>query len=286
MEDVQEQLAKVKYIGLTQHGSRKPLQSKEDLLSMLISSEQARLLVWLHPLELERKHHHIIHRHKSHLDVCIHTRFKSLLPCRYPTDQPKPAISAALKTAWAENPAIAVQLINRYNTPTLKGELRWMILNFPEKVLDEPDALEVLLGLSLPSDVSFQLKVSYNTSLHDHCANYMQYLLYWAPVDPMTAVTYFLPAYSNHPFVIQYAMRALETHSVDVTFFYVPQIVQTLRYDVLGYVERYIIEAAKFSQLFAHQIIWNMKANAFKDEESTIVSSRHNHHCALLTCTA
>jgi phosphatidylinositol 4-kinase len=68
-------------------------------------------------------------------------------------------------------------------------------------------------------------------------------------------------------------MRALESHSVDVTFFYVPQIVQTLRYDALCYVERYIVETAMFSQLFAHQIIWNMKANAFKDEDSQIVSA-------------
>ncbi|KAI9641144.1 phosphatidylinositol-4- kinase [Ciborinia camelliae] len=98
----------------------------------------------------------------------------------------------------------------------------------------------------------------------------MKYLLYWAPVNPISAVTYFLPSYRNHPFIVQYAMRALESHSVDVTFFYVPQIVQTLRYDDLGYVERYIVETAKFSQLFAHQIIWNMKANAFKDEDSQI----------------
>lgn len=71
-------------------------------------------------------------------------------------------------------------------------------------------------------------------------------------------------------------MRALESHSVDVTFFYVPQIVQALRNDALGYVERYIVETAKFSQLFAHQIIWNMKANAFKDEDSQIVSTQSN----------
>ena len=67
-------------------------------------------------------------------------------------------------------------------------------------------------------------------------------------------------------------MRALECHSVDVTFFYVPQFVQILRYDRLGYVQQYIVETAKFSQLFAHQIIWNMKANAYKDEDSTLVS--------------
>lgn len=67
-------------------------------------------------------------------------------------------------------------------------------------------------------------------------------------------------------------MRALESHPVDVTFFYVPQIVQLLRHDELGYVERYIVETAQFSQLFAHQIIWNMKANAYKDDDSTIVS--------------
>ena len=101
--------------------------------------------------------------------------------------------------------------------------------------------------------------------------------MYWAPVNPIDAVAFFLPAYANHPCVIQYAVRALESHSVDITFFYVPQIVQTLRYDGLGYVERYIIETAKLSQLFAHQIIWNMKANAYKDEESEIVRKSLNN---------
>lgn len=85
-------------------------------------------------------------------------------------------------------------------------------------------------------------------------------------------MSFFLPVYKNHPLLIQYAMRALESHSVDVTFFYVPQIVQTVRYDVLGYAERYILETATFSQLFAHQIIWNMKANSYKDDDGQVVS--------------
>lgn len=66
-------------------------------------------------------------------------------------------------------------------------------------------------------------------------------------------------------------MRALESHSIDVRFYFVPQLVQALRYDALGYVDRYTYESAKLSQLFAHQVIWNMKANAYKDENSEIV---------------
>ncbi|KAL9121330.1 MAG: hypothetical protein Q9187_002118 [Circinaria calcarea] len=164
------------------------------------------------------------------------------------------ASSSMLKAAWAQSPGLAIQTSKRFRSPSLAREIRQLLLDSPQRAIGEPDALHIMLGDTLPSDLSFQLK----------------YLLYWAPVNPITAVTYFLPAFGNHPFILQYAMRVLESHSVDVTFFYVPQIVQTLRYDALGYVQQYIIETAKFSQLFAHQIIWNMKANAYKDEDSTV----------------
>ena len=163
----------------------------------------------------------------------------------------------------------------RFPSPRVHKEVRWLLLNAPANAVACPEALHVLLDGTVPADVSFQLKVRYSAiALRDgrRTDSLAQYLLFWAPVNPVTAVTYFLPAYQDHPFLIQYAMRALESHSVDVTFFYVPQIVQTLRYDALGYVERYILETAQFSQLFAHQIIWNMKANAYKDDDAQIVS--------------
>ncbi len=72
--------------------------------------------------------------------------------------------------------------------------------------------------------------------------------------------------------ILQYAHRVLEQHPVDLTFFFVPQVVQALRYDELGYVARFIFETAKISQLFCHQIIWNMKANCYKDDGGEIVS--------------
>jgi phosphatidylinositol 4-kinase len=81
----------------------------------------------------------------------------------------------------------------------------------------------------------------------------------------------------------------LEEHPIDLTFFFVPQVVQALRYDALGmfsqfvlsekaqsgvgYVSQFILETANVSQLFCHQIIWNMKANCYKDDAAEIVST-------------
>jgi phosphatidylinositol 4-kinase len=42
----------------------------------------------------------------------------------------------------------------------------------------------------------------------------------------------------------------------------------------LGYVGRFIFETAKISQLFCHQIIWNMRANCFKDDAADVVSAQ------------
>ncbi|OLN95846.1 Phosphatidylinositol 4-kinase STT4 [Colletotrichum chlorophyti] len=230
LTDVVAALKNVAFIGAHGVDSIKSLQAKEQLLILLLESELTRLSVWVHPLGETTK---------------VHGTNKAAIEA---------ALSPLIRVAWAEDPSIAIELVTRFPYPRVQRDVRWLLINFPQKAVSEPEGLPILLGGTLPSDVSFQLK----------------YLLYWSPVNPISAATYFLPAYRNHPFLIQYAMRALESHSSDVTFFYVPQIVQTLRYDALGYVERYILETAQFSQLFAHQIIWNMKANAYKDDDATI----------------
>ncbi|MCG8711220.1 hypothetical protein JHU04_004622, partial [Brenneria sp. 4F2] len=74
-------------------------------------------------------------------------------------------------------------------------------------------------------------------------------------------------SWNRNTFVLQYSVFSLESHPVNVTFFYVPQIVQCLRFDHSGYVEKLILDTAKTSVLFAHQIVWNMLANSYKDDE-------------------
>ncbi|KAK2880029.1 hypothetical protein FQN49_000635 [Arthroderma sp. PD_2] len=234
LHDIESILEIISWKELVDAKSRKSLQAKHELLLILIGNERSRLKVWLSPLDQERK-----------------SSFFYGAGNKAVTEE---TVTGLLRLAWTENPSLAFQLGSRFPSAKLRGDIRWLLLNFPEKALKEPNALEILLGPSLPEDVSFQLK----------------YLLYWEPIDPISAVTYLLPAYGNHPFILQYAMRSLESFPVDVGLFYVPQLVQALRYDALGYIERYLSNTAQLSQMFAHQVIWNMKANAYKDENSQI----------------
>ena len=73
----------------------------------------------------------------------------------------KAILSSILTTAWVENPGLAVQLTTRFASLKLANDVRSLLLKYPERALGEPDALQILIGASLPTDVSFQLKVDH-----------------------------------------------------------------------------------------------------------------------------
>ncbi|KAJ9109753.1 hypothetical protein QFC19_001983 [Naganishia cerealis] len=155
-----------------------------------------------------------------------------------------------VRKAWNVDPAIAVHMGERFKISLVHSEITRLVKLAPRAVINVPEALQYMLGMELQRDALPAIR----------------WLPLWAPVSPITAVTYFQPRYGNHPLVLQYAMRSLEQYPVDLTFFFVPQVVQALRSDRTGYVERFIFETSKISQLFCHQIIWNMKANCYKDD--------------------
>ncbi|KAI0465411.1 hypothetical protein LJB42_000644 [Komagataella kurtzmanii] len=165
-----------------------------------------------------------------------------------------PVTETQINDAFSINPGLAINLASRYNNNKLTGALRHLLASNPIAAIDYPNAVPFLLNLDNSRDLIVPKP-----------------LLIWEPVSPIDSIALFLPPYNRNPTVLQFAMRSLESYDVQLTFFYVPQIVQALRYDnEWGYTTRFVLETAQVSQLFAHQIIWNMMANSYKDEEATI----------------
>lgn len=161
-------------------------------------------------------------------------------------------VTPELVTALFEiDPMLSVNLVKRYKTKKLDELLITLISLNPFNCVHVPEALGYLLRHHTNKTSKLDMSV----------------ILYWKPLSPVESIKLFLPKYNSDSFVLQFAMYSLESHDVGITFFYVPQIVQCLRYDYTGYVEKLIIETGKISVLFSHQIIWNMLANSYKDDE-------------------
>ncbi|PWN92771.1 hypothetical protein FA10DRAFT_298233 [Acaromyces ingoldii] len=161
-----------------------------------------------------------------------------------------------IRLAWRINATVAVQMTRRFKAHAARREAGRLVRAQPYKVVDCPEAFELL------AEEHMSLCTKEGTDL--------KWLHYWAAITPVQAVELFQKEYGNSAMLLQYAMGALEHHPVELTFFYIPQIVQALRDDEYGYVEQFIFETSKISQLFCHQIIWNMKANSYKDDDAEV----------------
>lgn len=58
------------------------------------------------------------------------------------------------------------------------------------------------------------------------------------------------------------------TSKPETLFNYLAQLVQALRYDDFGFVREVIFWLAQHSQLLAHQLIWNLTTNVYRDQDS------------------
>lgn len=57
------------------------------------------------------------------------------------------------------------------------------------------------------------------------------YMLTWARVSPVQALSYFSRQFPPHPISAQYAVRVLSSYQADAVLFYIPQLVQAIRHD-------------------------------------------------------
>ncbi|XP_073997967.1 phosphatidylinositol 4-kinase III alpha isoform X1 [Rhodnius prolixus] len=156
------------------------------------------------------------------------------------------------RLAWDLSPVLAVFLPTRLKaSESMVKEVCRLVKINPTPVRHIPHALQYL--------------VTTETILDD--APELVHALSWARVSPVQALSYFSRQYPPHPITAQYAVRVLSSFPADAVLFYIPQLVQSLRHDTMGYVMEFIKYIAKKSQVVGHQLIWNMKTNMYIDEE-------------------
>ncbi|XP_024081194.1 phosphatidylinositol 4-kinase alpha isoform X2 [Cimex lectularius] len=168
----------------------------------------------------------------------------------------KPVLDRGLRDitrlAWDLSPVLAVFLPTRLkSSESMVKEICRLVRSNPSAVSHIPHALKYLVTTETILDDAPELS---------HC-------LSWARVSPVQALSYFSRQYPPHPITAQYAVRVLSSYPADAVLYYIPQLVQSLRHDTMGYVVEFIKYIAKKSQVVCHQLIWNMKTNMYIDEE-------------------
>ncbi|XP_062093052.1 phosphatidylinositol 4-kinase alpha 1 isoform X1 [Humulus lupulus] len=165
------------------------------------------------------------------------------------------------RTAFSVDPRIAISLASRFPTNTfLKAEVTHLV---QLHILDIRSIPEVLPYFVTPKAV-------------DENSVLLQQLPHWAACSITQALEFLTPAFKGHPRVMAYVLRVLESYPPERVTFFMPQLVQALRYDEGRLVEGYLLRAAQRSDIFAHILIWHLQGEESGPESGKEAGSGKN----------
>ncbi|KAF5727217.1 hypothetical protein HS088_TW22G00905 [Tripterygium wilfordii] len=148
------------------------------------------------------------------------------------------------RTAFYVDPRVALSLASRFPVnATLKAEVTNLVQTH---ILESRCIPEALPYFVTPKAV-------------DENSVLLQQLPHWAACSITQALEFLTPAYKGHPRVMAYVLRVLESYPPERVTFFMPQLVQALRYDDGRLVEGYLLRAAQRSDIFAHILIWHLQ---------------------------
>lgn len=201
-------------------------EKRKQLLLMLCQHEADRLDVWAHPII-------------SKESVSSRPRISSEKLVEY------------ARTAFQVDPRIALSLASRFPAnASLKAEVTQLVQLHILDIRCIPEALPYFVT---PKAV-------------DEDSALLQQLPHWAACSITQALEFLTPAYKGHPRVMAYILRVLESYPPERVTFFMPQLVQALRYDDERLVEGYLLRATQRSDIFAHILIWHLQGETFVPE--------------------
>nr|CAD2200678.1 unnamed protein product [Meloidogyne enterolobii] len=224
----------------------KNLLRKRQLILIYLINEIERLYAWLYPRG------DLLEPGEVEFDQYLKNTLGGELQSK--PDQKQMRENA--KFAWEISPEMAVHMASRFRMYSIVNiVLQELVRAYPEEVSHMPEALPLFLGDPLTNYERIELT----------------HLLTWARCSPVQALSLLCPRiHSIHPISIKYAVRVLKSYSCDVLIQYIPQLVQTVRWDYNGFIANFILHLAAHSQPLAHQLLWNMHSNMYIDEEAKV----------------
>uniref|UniRef100_A0A0D6QSE9 1-phosphatidylinositol 4-kinase n=1 Tax=Araucaria cunninghamii TaxID=56994 RepID=A0A0D6QSE9_ARACU len=149
-----------------------------------------------------------------------------------------------VRVAFAVDPSIALCLVTRFpSVSSLRAEVVSLVQRNILEMRNIPEALPFFVT---PKAVEENSPV-------------LQQLPHWASCSITRALEFLTPAFRGHPRVMAYVLRVLESYPPERVTFFMPQLVQALRYDEGKLVEGYLLGATHRSNLFAHILIWQLQ---------------------------
>ncbi|CAN6315544.1 unnamed protein product [Urochloa humidicola] len=172
-----------------------------------------------------------------------------------------------VRTAFAVDPRIALSMPLRFPTnATMQSEITQLVQARLLELRTIPEALPFFIT---PKAV-------------DENSVLLQQLPHWAPCSVTQALEFLTPPYKGHPRVMAYVLRVLETYPPDTVTFFMPQLVQSLRYDEGKLVEGYLLGATRRSNIFAHILIWHLQGEYVDESEKDAAAQKGSAFQSLL----
>ncbi|KAG8364319.1 hypothetical protein BUALT_Bualt19G0116400 [Buddleja alternifolia] len=172
------------------------------------------------------------------------------------------------KTAFSVDPRIALSLAARFPANfALKTEITQLVQSHILEIHSIPEALPYFVT---PKAV-------------DENSTLLEQLPHWVACSITQALEFLTPAYKGHPRVMAYVLTVLESYPPERVTFFMPQLVQALRYDEERLVEGYLLRAAQRSDIFSHILIWHLQGETCVPElENDAASSKNSSFQELL----